>query len=395
MHDAAPGKSAARTRGETVADAGQRFADFLHRESKAAPAGNVFAPVITPTSVYALPGDPSGPHQYGRWSNPGWTALESALGALEDAGAVVFPSGMAAVSAVLAAALRPGDRLLLQSDGYGGTRAAAQKFLAPMGVHVDTCATVRIAEQPLESYRLVLVETPANPSLDLLDIGATARRVHAGGGILVVDNTLMTPLGQQPLDHGADAVLYADTKVINGHSDVVYGHVSTRDATLLGKVEEWRRIGGAIPGPFETWMVQRGLETLELRVERLQANALALAEALARHAAPLAVVYPGLAGHPAHELARAQMKGFGGLIGITLAGKAEAEAFIGECRFLRAQTSFGGVHSSAERRARWGDPVAEGFIRLAVGCEPTGALCAEIVRALDLTLARRRAPPAT
>jgi cystathionine gamma-lyase len=368
---------------------GANYAAFLHRDSKTPAPGAAFAPGILPTSVYALPGDPAGPYQYARWSNPGWTALEAALGALEDAEAVIFPSGMAAITAVLATVLRPGDRLLLQSDGYGGTRAAAEKFYAPLGVAIDTCATAQLAGQPLEQYRLVLVETPANPSLDLVDIRAAAQRVHAGGGCLVIDNTLMTPLGQRPLDLGADAVVYSDTKVLNGHSDVVFGHVSTRDADLLGRIEEWRRIGGAIPGPFETWMVQRGLETLELRVARLQANALALAQALAAHAAPLAVVYPGLASHPAHALARAQMSGFGGLIGLTLADKEEAEAFITECRYLRAQTSFGGVHSSAERRARWGDPVAAGFIRLAVGCEPTAALCTELIRALDVVRAGR------
>ena len=375
--------------GEAPGAGAAAFAQFLHRESKAPLAGSAFAPGIVPTSVYALPGDPGGPYQYARWSNPGWTALEAALGSLEDAGAVIFPSGMAAVSAILATGLRPGARLLLQADGYGGTRAAAEKFLAPWGVQIDTCPTTRIGAQALEQYTLVLLETPANPSLDLFDIRATAQRVHAGGGRLVIDNTLMTPLAQRPLDLGADAVLYSDTKVLNGHSDVLFGHVSTRDTALLGKVEEWRRVGGAIPGPFETWMVQRGLETLELRVERLQANALALAQAMARHPAPRAVVYPGLPSHPAHALARAQMQGFGGLIGLTLANKDEAEAFVNDCRYLRAQTSFGGVHSSAERRARWGDPVDPGFLRVAVGCEPTAALCAEVSAALDRVLERR------
>jgi cystathionine gamma-lyase len=389
MQKETPGRTGGATGTPSEEDAGERFAGFLHRESKPAAPGAPFAPAIVPTSVYALPGDPAGPYQYARWSNPGWTSLEAALGSLEDADAVVFPSGMAAVTAVLATGLRPGDRLLLQSDGYGGTRAAAEKYYATMGVRIDTCATAQLPAQTLEQYRLVLVETPANPSLDLIDIRATAQRVHAGGGRLVIDNTLMTPLGQRPLDLGADAVIYSDTKVLNGHSDVVFGHVTTRDADLLGRIEEWRRIGGAIPGPFETWMVQRGLETLELRVARLQANALALAHVLGAHAAPVAVVYPGLASHPAHALACAQMCGFGGLIGLTLASKDEAEDFIAECRYLRAQTSFGGVHSSAERRARWGDPVAPGFIRLAVGCEPTQALLGEVIRALEVVAGRR------
>ncbi len=383
MENASSGSAHAASATPASGAANGDFAAFLHRDSKGQAPGTAFAPSIVPTSVYALPGDPAGPHQYARWSNPGWTALEAALGAIEDAEAIIFPSGMAAVSSVLATGLRPGDRLLLQSDGYGGTRAAAEKFHAPLGVQVDTCATAALAGQPLERYRLVLLETPANPCLDLVDIRATATRVHAGGGRLVIDNTLMTPLGQRPLDLGADAVLYADTKVINGHSDVVFGHVCTRDSELLGRIEEWRRIGGAIPGPFETWMVQRGLETLELRVARIHANALALAQALAAHPTPRSVVYPGLPGHRDHALARAQMHGFGGLIGLTLRDRDEAEAFITGCRYLRAQTSFGGVHSSAERRARWGDPVDAGFIRLAVGCEPTAALLAEIIRALD------------
>ncbi len=371
--------------------ADERFAHFLHRESKPAADGGAFAPTIVPTSVFALAGDPAGPYQYARWSNPGWTALESALGYLEDAGAAIFPSGMAAITALMAASLRPGDRVLLPADGYGGTRAAADRFLAPMGVHVDTCGTAQMAAHPVAGYRLVLAETPANPGLDLLDIRALAQRVHAGGGCLVIDNTLMSPLGQRPLDLGADAAVYSDTKVLNGHSDVVFGHVSTRDAGLLAGIAEWRRLCGAIPGPFETWMVQRGLETLELRLQRMHANALALAQALARHPAPLQVAYPGLADHPQHALAQRQMTGYGALVALTLADKREAEAFIAECRMLRAQTSFGGMHSSAERRARWGDPVPDGFIRLAAGCEPTGVLVAEILRALDAVLQRR--PP--
>lgn len=367
------------------------FAHYLHRDSKTAVKGDSAAPVIVPSSVYTLPGEPQGPYQYARWSNPGWSELEEALGLLENAGAVIFPSGMAAISALFATLLGPGDRLLLPSDGYGGTRAAAEKFLAPMGVRVELCATAQIATRPLDDYRLVLLESPANPCLDLVDIGACAQRVHAAGGRLVVDNTLMSPLGQAPLELGADAVVYSDTKVLNGHSDVVFGHVCTRDAALLASVADWRRVCGAIPGPFETWMVLRGLETLELRLERMHANALALAQALEKHPAPVQLCYPGLPAHRDHALAGRQMRGYGALIALTLASAEEAEDFISECRYLRAQTSFGGVHSSAERRARWGDPVAPGFLRLAVGCEPTAALCGEIVRALDVVRARRRA----
>ncbi len=363
--------------------AARGFADFLHRNSKGLAPGTAFSPAIVPTSIYSLSSEPSGAYQYARWANPGWTALEQALGALEDAGAVIFPSGAAAVASIFASRLRPGDRLLLQSDGYMGTRSAAEKYCAPIGVLIDTCETAQIAHRPFDGYRLILLETPSNPGLDLVDIRACALRSRASGSSLVIDNTLMTPLGQRPLDLGADAVVYSDTKVLNGHSDVVFGHVASRDAELLAAVLDWRRLCGAIPGPFETWLVQRGLETLELRLTRMHANALALAQALARHGAAVQVAYPGLSSHPAHELALRQMSGFGALVGLTLANKDAAERFLHACRYLRPTTSFGGLHSSAERRARWGDQVAEGFIRVAVGCEPTRELCAEVLRAMD------------
>ncbi len=365
-----------------------RFAKFLHRDSKGRAPGTAFSPAIVPTSIYSLASDPTGPYQYARWSNPGWTALEDALGALEEASAIIFPSGAAAVASVFASCLRPGDRLLLQSDGYMGTRTAAEKYCAPYGVTVATCVTSRIAEQAFDGYRLILLETPSNPGLDLVDIRDCARRAHAAGARLVIDNTLMTPLGQRPLDLGADAVVYSDTKLFNGHSDVVFGHVASRDAQLLEGVLDWRRVCGAIPGPFETWLVQRSLDTLELRLERINSNAMALAQTIAAHHAPVQVTYPGLPSHPAHKLARTQMSGFGALVGLTLASKDSAEQFIASCPYLRPTTSFGGLHSSAERRTRWGDRVAEGFIRLSVGCEPTRALCAAVVRSLDLLAAQ-------
>jgi len=366
----------------------ERFANFLHRHSKELAPGRAFSAAILPTSIYALEADPSGPYQYARWTHPGWTALEEALGALEDADALVFPSGAAAVAALFASCLRPGDRLLLQSDAYMGTRTAAEKYSAPNGVAVYTCPTAQIAQHPFDGYRLILLETPSNPSLELLDIGQCAQRAHAAGSLLVIDNTQMTPLGQRPLELGADAVVYSDTKLLGGHSDLVFGHVASRDGALLAGVRDWRGVCGAIPGPFEAWMLQRSLDTLEVRLARMSANALALAQALQRHPASVHVAFPGLPSHPAHELARAQMNGFGALIGLTLADKDAAERFIRACPYLRPTTSFGGVHSSAERRTRWGDRVAEGFIRLSVGCEPTRALCAAVLASMD-RLAKR------
>jgi len=276
--------------------AAERFARMLHLASKRTPDNAAFAPPIVNTSIYALPPDPSGAYQYARWGNPTWTALEEALGVLEDAEAVTFPSGMAAIAAVFYATLKPGDRVLLPADGYYTTRICADRYLVPMGIGVDTVATARLDERAVDGFRLVMIETPSNPALDLADIAATCARVRAAGGLSVVDNTTMTPLGQRPLDLGADLVVGADTKALNGHSDVLFGHVTSRNAELMAAVRDWRRIVGAIPGPFESWLVHRGLETLEVRWARMCASAQTLAERLAAHPAVRTVSYPGLPG---------------------------------------------------------------------------------------------------
>ncbi len=367
----------------TASDPDELFARTLHHRNAGLAAGDPLAPPIVATSAYWLPGEPAGAYQYGRWANPTWAALEGALAELEDAEVVTLPSGMAAIAAVLYATLRQGDRVLLPADGYYTTRALAEKFLAPLGVRVDTCATADVQRAPLADCRLVWVETPSNPGLAIADIAAVAQRARAAGALLVVDNTTMTPLGQRPLELGADLVISADTKGVAGHSDVLFGHVAGRDAKLVAQVRDWRRHAGCIPGPFEAWLVHRGLETLELRFERMCANAESLAARLAEHPKVQHVVYPGLASHPAHALARRQMRRFGTLIGLALSDRDAAERFIDGCRLVRPATSFGGVHTSAERRARWGDAVAEGFVRLSVGCEPLAALWADLEHSLD------------
>jgi len=367
----------------TSSDLDERFARALHHRNARLAAGDPLAPPIVPASAYWLPGDPAGDFQYGRWANPTWAALEGALAELEDAEVASLPSGMAAIAAVFYATLKQGDRALLPSDGYYTTRALADRFLVPLGVRFDTCATADVERAPFDGYRLVWLETPSNPGLDVADIAAVARRAHAAGALLVVDNTAMTPLGQRPLDLGADLVVSADTKSVAGHSDVLSGHVAARDPSLIAQVRDWRRHAGCIPGPFEAWLVHRGLETLELRFERMCDNAEAIAARLAEHPNVRRVTYPGLAAHPAHALACRQMRRFGALIGLTLTDRDAAERFIGGCRFVRPATSFGGVHTSAERRARWGDAVAEGFIRLSIGCEPLAALWDDLKRSLD------------
>ena len=360
----------------------QGFAGFLHRKTKERGPGEVFAPPITLASVFALPDGIDAQHQYGRWSNPTWSALEDALEVLESAPSVAFPSGMAATAAVLYALLGPGDRVLMPSDAYYTTRLFAERYLRRFGVQVEVVPTLQIEDHDLTGFKLVWIETPSNPRLDLVDIARLARKAATVGAIFVADNTTMTPLGQRPLDLGADVVVSSDTKAMNGHSDVVSGHVSSRRTELVDEIRQWRNLAGAIPGPFEAWMVHRGLDTLEIRLARMCHNAAAVAEILSRSSRAVSVRYPGLADHPQHALAQRQMTGFGSVVAVTLSDEVTAERFIAECPFIRPTTSFGGVHTSAERRARWGEDVPAGFIRLSLGTEPTDELVSAIEQAL-------------
>jgi cystathionine gamma-lyase len=363
-------------------DSGSGFASFLHRHTKEIGPGEAFTPPITLASVFALPDGIEADHQYGRWSNPTWSALENALEVLERAPSVAFPSGMAATAAVLYALLGPGDRVLIPSDAYYTTRLFAERYLAPFGVLVETLPTLLLDDHDLAGLKLVWIETPSNPRLDLVDIEKVASRAAAAGAILVADNTTMTPLGQRPLELGADVVVSSDTKAMNGHSDVVSGHMASRRPDLVDEIREWRNLAGAIPGPFEAWLVHRGLDTLEIRLTRMCHNAAIVAENLARSPDVVNVRYPGLADHPQHQLAKQQMTGFGSVVAVTFSDGSTAERLITACPFIRPTTSFGGVHTSAERRARWGEDVSDGFVRLSLGTEPTDDLVAGIEQAL-------------
>jgi cystathionine gamma-lyase len=361
------------------------FCRALHHATlhEARRVGDPIAPVIVPASGYFLPGDPAGTYQYARWNNPTWSALEEVVGVLENAESVIFPSGMAAIASVLYTQLKPGDKLLLPSDGYITTRTFADTYLAPAGIAVSTCPTVEYEAQDFAGYRLVWIETPSNPTLDICDLRKTAAKAKQAGALVVADNTTLTPLGQRPLDLGTEVVVSSDTKAVNGHSDVVFGHVASRQGALIAAIREWRKLAGAIPGVFESWLVHRGLESLEVRFDRMCSTAETIAPRLAEQAKIQHVRFPGLPAHPAHATACSQMARFGSLIGVTFASKDHAERFIEECSFIRSTTSFGGVHTSAERRARWGDKVPEGYVRLSVGCEPAEALWNGMRTALD------------
>ena len=359
-------------------------ARLLHHGAEKLLPGQSVVPSIVPAAVFHLPGTPSNaPYQYGRFHNPTWEALEQALSLLEDAETILFPSGMAAVAALLFATVASGERVLLPSDGYYATRALADQFLKPLGARIETRATANFLEGGFSGFKLVLVETPSNPGLDVCDIAAAARAAKQAGALLAIDNTTMTPLGQQPLALGADAVICADTKAVNGHSDTLMGHVATRDGALAARIRDWRKFSGSIPGPFEAWLVHRGMETLEVRFARMCSSAAVIAERLAASKKLVALRFPGLPNDPAHAIARRQMSTFGSLISLTLRDQIAADRFIESCPLIQPSTSFGGVRTCAERRARWGDAVPEGFVRLSIGLEPLEVLWRAIAETLD------------
>lgn len=360
-----------------------RAAELLHHRGQGLSKGNPIALPITTSSMFHLPGDPADTPGYGRVDNPTWEALEDALAILEDAPCVALPSGMAAISAALFATLGAGKRLLVPSDGYYVTRVLSSEFLATFGVEVTERPTAQFSEGGFGAFDVVFIETPSNPGLDLCDLQAICADVRAAGGISIVDNTTLTPFGQRPLDLGADVVVASDTKAPGGHSDLLMGHVATRNEALLERVKNWRKMSGSIPSPHAAWALYRGLETLELRFTRMCDTAEMIAPVLAAHPAIQATRFPGLPTDPAHNLSGTQMSRFGFLIGIDLGSEDRAERFINQSRYLRPATSFGGVHSSAERRARWGDDVPAGYVRLSVGCEPPDSLLKDLTDSLD------------
>jgi cystathionine gamma-lyase len=323
---------------------------------------------------------------YGRTDNASWRRLESAIAGLEDptgaASCTVFSSGMAAVAAVMFSVLTAGDTVVLPADGYYKTRAFAAARLAPLGITVVEARTAG----PYPSFanvRLVLLESPANPGLDVCDIGALAAAAHAAGALVAVDNTTATPLGQRPLALSADISVASGTKALTGHSDLLLGYVCARNPALVAGVVDWRGQTGAVPGGFDAWLAHRSLATLDIRLARQTANAAAVAAALVEHPLVSSVRFPGRDADPAYPVAMAQMRRVPGIVTFTLPSAAHVRTFLSASRLVAASTSFGGVHSSADRRAQWGDPVEPGLVRMSCGIEDAVDLVADIERALD------------
>jgi cystathionine gamma-lyase len=354
-------------------------------------AGEPLLPGPVFAAPYHTPGDPTDtPYTYARSHNPTWTHLEKAIAEMESspgysAGALVFASGMAACTAVFGGMLRPGDIIVLPSNAYYTARILAQEYFSKMGITLRLAPTANNAQaQHLEGAKLLWLESPSNPTMEICDISALSEAAHRAGALVAVDNTTPTPLGQLPLALGADFSVASDTKALTGHSDLLLGHVATRDPELLAKIDQWRTLTGGILGPMEAWLALRSIATLPLRLERSCENAQRIAEFLTTRPEVSGVLYPGLPTHPGHAIAARQMQYFGAVLSFSLASKAAAETFFGTAKLVTEATSFGGTCTCAERRARWGgDAVPEGFIRLSAGLEDIDDLLADLAQALD------------
>ena len=355
-------------------------------------AGQPATPPLVPASIYVSAGTPRPGRGYGRESNPGWEALEQAVGGLEDAEAVVFASGQAASMALMLALAAGREQIVLPSDGYYGGRVLADKLRphGAVGVRTDLQDLPAVERALLAAPSVLWAETPTNPLLRVADLSRLAELAAAAQAPMVVDNTVATGWLQRPLEAGATASLYSLTKAASGHSDVILGAVVSRDADLLAELRAWRSSGGAIPGPFEAWLALRGLKTLPLRIERQSHSALVIARHLAGHPGVAAVYYPGINKSTLEVAARQMPGGFGPLLSFQVAvGRTgpdtarAADQVVQSSRLILPATSFGGVESSWERRARWaGETAPEGLIRLSVGVEPAADLIADIDAAL-------------
>jgi cystathionine gamma-synthase/cystathionine gamma-lyase len=289
--------------------------------------GSLIAPIFqTSTYEQESPGHDKG-FNYSRTNNPTRQRLETVLAELEGvAHAALFASGLAAENAVLQAYLRPGDEIVISLDVYGGTYRILNKVFQPLGVTVtqlDASDLTKLEKAVSERTRLVWIETPTNPRLLVYDIAAICKIAHSRGALVVVDNTFATPYFQQPFELGADIVVHSVTKYLGGHSDTIQGAALAKDPAIFEPIKFLQNATGAVPSPFDCWLTLRGLKTLELRMQRHEANAIAIANALKDHPLVQRVYFPGLSEHPGHEIARRQMSGFGGMVSFELDGTEE------------------------------------------------------------------------
>jgi cystathionine beta-lyase/cystathionine gamma-synthase len=371
----------------------------IHAGQDADPATGATVVPIYATSTYtqAAPGQHKG-YEYSRSGNPTRSALETALASLEGGErGLAFASGLAATNAVFAGLLRPGDEVVAAADLYGGTFRLLERVFKHWGLvarYTDDTTAAGFEKLLTPKTKLVWIETPTNPLLQILDIAAIAGAAKKVGALLAVDNTFASPYLQQPLTLGADIVVHSTTKYLGGHSDVVGGAViGARD--LLEPVKFYQNAAGGVPGPFDAYLTLRGLKTLAVRMDRHCDNALSLAGWLATHKSVAKVYYPGLADSPGHAVAKRQMKAFGGMISLKLhGGDAAARRFLSRTKLFSLAESLGGVeslvchpatmtHASIPKEIREARGVDDGLIRLSVGIEDLSDLRGDLETALS------------
>jgi cystathionine gamma-synthase len=366
----------------------------VHAGQDPDPATGAVVPPISLATTFAQSavGEHRG-YEYGRTGNPTRAALETAIASLEGARyGLAFASGMAAEDAILR--LRPRPRVLLGRDAYGGTFRLVDKVHRPVGakwVAADLTDLDRLAADWPDGTTQVWIETPTNPTLDVVDIAAVAALAHDRGADVVVDNTFATPYLQRPLELGADVVVHSSTKYLGGHSDVVGGLVAVDDDTTASQLAFLQNAAGAVPSPFDCYLVQRGIKTLAVRMDRHCANARSVAECLAAHPAVSRTLWPGLADHPGHAVAARQMRDFGGMVSFVMAGGEQAAVdVVARTRLFTLAESLGAVESLIEHPARMthasatDSPLAvdPALVRLSVGIESVADLVADLEQAL-------------
>jgi cystathionine beta-lyase/cystathionine gamma-synthase len=367
----------------------------IHEGQEPDPATGAITTPIYQTSTYVQ--EAVGVHRgydYARVANPTRTALQECVASLEGAAhGRAFSSGLGAATTLMHL-LSPGDRVVAVNDVYGGIYRMFTQVYEPKGYRFTFLSPDEIssglAQHLAETTKVVWLETPTNPALNIVDIAAASEAAHAAGALVVVDNTFATPYLQQPLALGADAVLHSTTKYLGGHSDVVGGFVATSDDAIADRLAFLQKSLGAVPGPFDAWLVLRGVKTLAVRMDRHCANAAAVAAFLEQHPRVETVLYPGLASHPGHAVATRQMRAFGGMVSFVLGSEDEAAAVVARTRIWKLAESLGGVESLIELPARMTHastaespfPVPPALVRLSVGIESADDLVADLEAAL-------------
>ena len=361
--------------------------------------GAIMTPIFQ-TSTYVQPavGEPrGGRYDYGRAAKPTREALEASIASLESGThGVAFASGLAAIEAIVKR-LSAGDHVVSEENTYGGTTRMFNHVLSRLGLeftYVDARDSEAVAAAMRPETKLVHVETPTNPMMKLCDISALAEIAHDGGALLCVDNTFASPYNQRPLELGADFTMHSSTKYVNGHSDVIGGLVAVKDEALAEDLYFIRKSSGAVPGPMDCWLTLRGIKTLAVRMERHNANGLAVARWLEKHPAVDRVLYPGLDSHEQHELATRQMSGFTGMVSVDVGTLERTKALTENLRIFALAESLGGIeslvnvpalmtHASVPEERRLAMGITPGLVRLSVGIEDPDDLIADLDRVLS------------